>query len=87
MRWSEIRKSFVISKSWMIVVTMQMFPFKGYSENTIGDWWKSGFVVFIGLLIKNVYLPFSNTMSLTLSGGQKGPHYQFFSCNFYKRRN
>ena len=45
------------------VVTMQIFPLEGYSENT-GDWWKPGFVAFIGLLIKNVHLPFSNSMSL-----------------------
>ena len=48
----------------MIVVTVQVFLFQGYSGSAIGDWWKIGFVVFIDLLIKKVHLPFSNSMSL-----------------------
>ena len=48
----------------MTVVMMQVFLFERYSENTIGDWWKHGIVVFIGFLIKNAHLPSYNTMSL-----------------------
>ena len=33
-------------------------------KSSIGDWWKSGFLFFIALWIKNVYLPVSNNMSL-----------------------
>ena len=43
---------------------MQIFLFEAYYENAIGGWWKRGFVAFIDLLIKNIYLPFCNTISL-----------------------
>ena len=48
----------------MIVVAMLVFLFEGYYKNAIGDSWKPGFAVFIGFLIMNVHLPFSNSMSL-----------------------
>ena len=80
--WS-LRRSLVFSIYCSRWLTTQI-SWPGYLKSTIGSRWRPGHGCFHDSCVSVIKYPLNPIQD---GGGKNAPPYQFFPCNFYKRKN